>query len=507
MNRLNGKRWFWMSLTLMLGLLLFAAGSQPQPLAAQAGSWQARYWNNLTLSGTPVLQRTEPAINYNWGDGSPHPIVDNENFSAEWIQDVQLGEGSYRFTATTDDGMRVWVDGVPVIDSWTDSQAHTVTGDIYLQAGSHQIRVAYYETGGKAVAQLDWEQLTSPQGSWEARYYNNTTLSGAPVAVRNEAAIDMNTVGAPVPQVDPEAFSASWTQEMVLNVGRYQFAATADDGVRLWVDNQLIIDEWHNQAATTYTAVVDITDNLVPVRLEYYEAGGVAVAQLSWTQVAEGPTPPTNPSQGAWQAQYYNNTALSGPPVLTRGEVGINFNWGRSSPAPNIVDNNRFSARWSQTFNLNPGTYTLSIAADDGVRVYVDGNLLIDAWRVQALTPYDASFNHAGGQVPVVIEYFENTGLAQIELVWSGAGTPPTTPPTQGVTATMTGAFYLNVRSGPGLAFDPFDVLRRNQTVSVIGRDAFANWIEVVLPDGSTGWVSASYMTSATPFTALPVTG
>lgn len=504
MNPFKIKRWFWQGLTAVLGLILFVVAWQPTE--AQDGAWQARYWNNLTLTGTPALQQTESDLNYDWGDGSPHPIVDNENFSAEWVRDVQLGAGNYRFTATMDDGMRVWVDGVQVIDSWTDSQVHSVTGDIYLQAGSHQIRVNYYETGGKAVAKLNWQQLTSPQGSWEARYFNNTTLSGAPAAIRSEATIALNTVGAPVPQVGPDNFSVSWTQELILNPGRYQFTATADDGVRLWVDNQLVIDEWRNQAATNFTAVVDIPDSQVPVRLEYYESGGSAVAQLSWTQVAEGPIPPTNPSQGGWVAEYYNNTALSGPPVLTRGEAGINFNWGRTSPASGIVDNDRFSARWSQTFDLAPGTYALSVAADDGVRVYVDGNLLIDAWRVQALATYNASFTHAGGPVPVVIEYFENTGLAQIELVWSGTGTPPVTPPIEGVTATMTGAFYLNVRSGPGLDFEPFDALRRDQTVVVIGRDAFAIWVEVVLPDGATGWVSARYMTSTTPFSALPVT-
>ncbi len=506
MNRYpQAKQWFRLSLTLALGFLFFALGLPP--VDAQDTSWQARYWNNLTMSGTPVLQQTESEINYDWGDGSPHPIVNNDDFSAEWIQDVQLAAGNYRFTATMDDGMRVWVDGTQIIDSWTDSQVHSMAANVYLNTGSHQIRVAYYETGGKAVAKLDWVQTTGTQTNWLAQYYNNTSLAGAPVDTRYEPTINLDTVGSPVPQVNPESFSVRWSQDLALTPGSYRFTATADDGVRVWINDQLVINEWQNQSATNYTAVVDITDNLVPVRMEYYESGGAAVAHLSWTQVTAGPTLPTNPTQGTWQAEYYNNTALSGSPVLTRAEVGLNFNWGAGSPAPNVVSSDRFSVRWSQTFNLNPGTYTLSVSADDGVRVYVDGNLTLDAWRVQSLMPYDVSFNHAGGQVPVVIEYFENTGLAQIELVWSGTAVPPTTPPSQGVTATMTGAFYLNVRSGPALASDAFDTLRQNQTVTVIGRDAFAIWVEIVLPDGSTGWVSARYMTSTTPFSALPITG
>lgn len=500
------KIFFRWGFLLLIGLLLFAMGSEP--LQAQDTEWEARYWNNLSLSGTPVLQRTEAEIDHDWGDASPHPIVAEDDFSAEWIQDVQLSAGNYRFTATTDDGMRIWVDNVQIIDAWYDSEAHILNAEMYLPAGSHQIRVAYYDTGGEAVAKVDWVQLTDLQDDWLAEYYNNAILGGTPVHVRNESTIDLNTAGSPVPQVTANNFSVRWTQDLPLDAGSYRFSVTADDGVRLWVNNNLVVDEWQNQAATTYTAVVNVSGPAVPIRMEYFEDVGAAVAQLSWKQVSGVPSPPVPPATGSWRGEYFNNTSLSGSPVLVRNDSVIDFDWGISSPAPNTISLNRFSVRWTRTFNLAPGAYQLTFYADDGVRVWVDGQRVVDAWEVQSVEPYTATFSHDGGQLPIVIEYFENAGAAEAHLEWFVLGTPPAEPnPTpDSITATMTGAFYLNVRSGPGLAFEPFEVLRQDQTVPVIGRDNFAIWLEVVLPDGTTGWVSSRYMTSDTPFVGLPIT-
>ena len=498
-----------LSAFLLLGALLLTLGSKS--LLAQDNVWEARYWNNISLAGTPVLQRTETEINYDWGNDSPHPIVSQDDFSAEWIQNVDLTAGNYRFTATMDDGMRVWVDDVQIIDSWYDSQAHTVNAEIFLQSGNHQIRVAYYDTGGEAVAKLDWVQLTDVQDDWLAQYYNNMVLGGAPVYVRNEATINLNTAGSPAPQVTADQFSVRWTQDVSFNPGIYRFNATADDGVRLWVNNELVIDEWQNQAATTYTAVVNIPDGTVPVRMEYYEDQGAAVAQLDWLQISSNPNPvpPSVPSVGTWRGEYYNNTSLAGTPALVRNDSSIDFYWGISSPAPNTISEDRFSVRWSQTFNLAPGAYQLTATADDGVRVWADGTEVIDGWEVQAETSFTATINHNGGSLPIVVEYFENTGIAQVRLDLTAVGTTPSQPEPNPdvVTATMTEAYYLNVRSGPGVSFNNFDTLSRGETVTVLGRNTAGSWIEIVLPNGSTGWVSSSYMTISTAVVNLPITG
>lgn len=126
------------------------------------------------------------------------------------------------------------------------------------------------------------------------------------------------------------------------------------------------------------------------------------------------PTPPP-PQALNWFAQYYNNRDLAGAPVLERKEQNLSYNWGYSSPAPQVFADN-FSARWNRTFNLTGGTYRVSVRVDDGVRVYIDGVLYIDQWQVQAATTYTKDLVISAGNHTVTVEFFEAEGLAEISF-------------------------------------------------------------------------------------------
>src|SRR5262245_12266716 len=128
------------------------------------GTFSAQYFNNMTLSGAPVLSRCEQTINNDWGTGSPDPSVNPDGFSARWTTNVNLVGGTYTFTATADDGIRVFVDGNSVIDGWRDQPPTTYTTSVALTGGMHQVRVEYYDNTGGAVAQVGW-QLQSGGGT------------------------------------------------------------------------------------------------------------------------------------------------------------------------------------------------------------------------------------------------------------------------------------------------------------------------------------------------------
>jgi len=99
------------------------------------------------LQGTPVIVRNDPDINFNWGSGSPDPLVPADNFSARWTRTLDFQSGMYRFSIRGDDGLRVFVDDNLIINEWRAAEAFppTYTADVNLTGGKHAIRIEYYE--------------------------------------------------------------------------------------------------------------------------------------------------------------------------------------------------------------------------------------------------------------------------------------------------------------------------------------------------------------------------
>lgn len=478
--------------------------------AAADSSWSVQYWNNKTLSGAATVGWTESTIDHDWGHGSPHQSINNDNFSAKWTRTESFAPGTYRFTATMDDGMRVWVDGNKIIDSWYDSQVHSLSADMYLTSGNHTIVVEYYDAGAEAVAKFSWALVSGGGGTWQAEYFNNNSLVGAPTVVRQESQISYNWAGSPVGGINADMFSVRWTGSIPVDSGTYRFNVTADDGVRLWVNGVQVVNAWVEQPATTFTVDVNLSSGSVPVRMEYFENGGSGVASLSWSKISTTPTPPTTPTITDWRGEYFNNISLDGSPIIVRNDEAVNFVWGSSSPSPNVINADRFSARWSNTLNLTAGTYTFTAYADDGVRVWVNNQLIIDEWDTHELQSFSNAITVSGGATPVVVEYFEFSGLAEARLTWTrnGSTTNPTPPTSNGVpqTATMTGANYLNVRSGPGIDFEPITYLSNGQVVELLGRDSGNYWMKIRTSSGTVGWTSSRYLSANAPFVNLPIT-
>jgi PKD repeat protein/uncharacterized protein YraI len=142
---------------------------------------------------------------------------------------------------------------------------------------------------------------------WKGEYFDNRELRGEPVVVRNDAEINFDWTGqSPAPGVPPENYSVRWTQSRDLPAGTYRFTFWVDDGVRLWVDGNLVIDGWQEGAIKNYVADVDVDQGTHEVRVEYFQAVGVAIIQLQIGYVekpADGPP----------------NAEISGP---TKAQVG-----------------------------------------------------------------------------------------------------------------------------------------------------------------------------------------
>jgi len=123
-----------------------------------------------------TVTRVDGPLDFNWGNGAPVAGIGTDDFSVAWDGYVTASQsGSYTFRTTSDDGVRLYVDGALVIDNWTDhASTNNDSAPIALTAGQrHAIRMEYYERGGQAVAQLLW----SGPGTGGFQYIPRSSLS------------------------------------------------------------------------------------------------------------------------------------------------------------------------------------------------------------------------------------------------------------------------------------------------------------------------------------------
>lgn len=270
----------------------------------------------------------------------------------------------------------------------------------------------------------------APTGGFTVRYFNNLAFSGTPVLTRTEAPGTRHDwgLGAPDPSVNPDNFTAILEGQFEFEDGLHRFTVTVDDGMRLYVDDNLVREAWHDQGATTYEVDVYLTAGTHPVRLEYYERAAAATLWLRWQRVphgvralppvAPGPGPVPAPTSGDFRLQFFNSVDLSGPPVLTKVvPFGSRFDWGRGSPGPQ-VRHDGFSARMEGHFDFEAGPYRFYATMDDGVRLYIDGALVIDSWAEYPERTTFKDVEMTSGSHHILLEYFESGGLAVLWLRW-----------------------------------------------------------------------------------------
>ncbi|MDX1415204.1 MAG: PA14 domain-containing protein [Candidatus Promineifilaceae bacterium] len=121
--------------------------------------WRGEYFNNTALEGEPIMIREDTEVNFNWGFGSPAPEINVDNFSVRWTRRAELPPGLYRFTVTSDDGVRLWVNERLIISAWYDHSEMTFRREMELPGGAVNLRLEYYENDMTALVQCSWEKI------------------------------------------------------------------------------------------------------------------------------------------------------------------------------------------------------------------------------------------------------------------------------------------------------------------------------------------------------------
>jgi LysM repeat protein len=218
--------------------------------------------------------------------------------------------------------------------------------------------------------------------------------------------------------------------------------------------------------------------------------------------MASGQAGPVGPF--TWNAQIFSNPTLAGTPIITRLDQVIGFNWGLGSPGLGIPTDN-FSARWTTSATLSAGTYRFTILADDSVRLYVDGTIILNTFGTprpgETLTAQAAL---GTGSHSLQLEYRELTSTAYLYLtIEQIAVTPPTPtgPPVGRVNTTG-----LNVHAGPGYNYSIVVLAFMDWPMTLLGRNRDTTWLQVKTEYGQVGWVEVSHITTSYPVAALPIT-
>ncbi len=369
------------------------------PTGAEAVGFLATYWDNKDFTGT-WLQRLDATVDFAWGSTSPAAPLGVDTFSVRWTGFITPpSTGLYTLFATSDDGVRVWVDGVSIIDAWKDRSVATSSGTVPLTAGQrHAIRMDFYENGYNATARLEWSGPGLSRSVIPA-----SAVSGGlvlPLAPTHLVAATTSLVSAPIcltwqaVDADQTAFAI----ERAGSDGVFAAVATVAGTARHWDDAMAVAGE-----PSTY-------------RIRAVNALGAG----AWAQV-DATLPPVVTTPG-FLATYWDNRDWTGTRVM-RIDPLIDFAWAAGSPSPHIAADT-FAVRWTgSVVPSTSGTYTFHATSDDGVRVWVDERPVIDIWvNRSAATSTGTAVLTAGAVHQVRMEFYENAGNATARLEWSGPG-------------------------------------------------------------------------------------
>ena len=351
---------------------------------------------------------------------------------------------------------------------------------------------------------IDCDQNQIPDGCQATgqglvgQYFRNPYLSG-PFEARIDASVDFDFgLTSPLPgQIPSDLFSVRWTGSIFAPVtGVYTFALLHDDGGRLWVNGQLVVDDWETGAANLDSGQLELVGGRwYHLRLEYVEDFVSGLIQLQWLppggsgevvpsanlrpiydrdgdgvpdscQVADcngngvadadeilsglaldcdgnGVPDDCQPCLdrdrnglldacesgfgGGLLGQYFRTRDQDGSVgrrVAVRVDPQVDFDFGGGSPLVGLPSDG-FAVRWSGSVTAAAGTgaYTLHIAGDDGVRLRVDGQLLIDEYGPSSGTEYSVTQGWvAGSRHLIEVDYFESGGDAEVHLRWTPPG-------------------------------------------------------------------------------------
>lgn len=372
----------------------------------------AQYFNdagNGTHFTALVLTRTDRTVDFNWAGDAPDPAVQADNFSVRWSGQVMApATGTFTFTTASDDGVRLYVNRQLVINNWTDHAVVQNSATVALTAGQkYDIRMEFYEHGRLATARLSW------------------AYPGHALQVVPQSAL------FPAPPVNqPPTVDAGADQTITLPAVASLKGIARDDGL----PGPALTTRWSKISGREDSSggTVTFSNPNALTTTATFGADGIYVLRLTVSDgavtVSDDVTVTVKLATGTGlTGRYYNDPGTGthfATLVLTRVDPTVNFALGSAAPAAGVNADN-FSVRWTGSVQAPvTGSYRFTTVSDDGVRLRVNGQLLIDNWTAHSPTTNTsvAISLSAGVKYAITLEYFEKREAATIRLQWAYPG-------------------------------------------------------------------------------------
>lgn len=305
------------------------------PLAPGHGLF-GEYFQGRNLKSL-LLTRTDPAIDYDWRDSLPHPTLATwgREFSIRWTGRLRpTRTDTYTLVTTTDDGVRLWLDGKLLIDRWVDQNGVNSAPPVKLEKDhDYNLRVEYFNSINVASASLSWLTPTMPRqvigpanlilplhpattattqvirlstpasdngpaftrvlapdrSGLKAEYFADRQLTTLNL-IRFDPNIDFHfhPENPPDPSMSPEG-SIRWTGMLEPRFSEdYRFHIEAHRRVRLWIADKLVIDQWKGEGGEFSSDKISLAaGKKVAIKLEYTSPNGFMSCHLRWSSKSQ----------------------------------------------------------------------------------------------------------------------------------------------------------------------------------------------------------------------------
>lgn len=335
------------------------------------------------------------------------------------------------------------------------------TGNGTLEASTHTMDalgggiglIFNYDTPSKAKKGLigEYWNVTSAQTLDTGPPKDSLGNEQKPFRTQREQNVDMDWGTGSVGGANADYAYARWSGLFVApRDGQYIFGGKYDDAMAVYIDGARVFKAGYNNVQTTYTDSTPVTlkaGQVVPIKVEYREATGAAMAQLYVKGAVNEQIVPrewlyTQPSADlvnyGLEGRYYLDdgkhdieAAKKDPSrlMLARQDTKMNLRFGADGPAPGM-QGDKYMARWTGYITApTAGTYNLGAYADDGIRIKTGTGLFgametkVDRWTEQATTTWSGDVKlEANKPTPIVVDWFEQGGNAELKLIMRGNG-------------------------------------------------------------------------------------